>query len=178
MINNFRALDKAALEIIRSEYGLPYLIEGANLGGLSTLNFIIKADGKEFVLKKYQAEDINKIEKIEEIIFFLEEKNIPVIPPKKTIKGNYHLKFGNAIFVVYQKINGRILHEDSLAEKSLVNTAKLLQIVHGLDIHRTLSIKKNNLSLHEFLKNANECKKLILNLSSKFSRRRKGMDSG
>jgi Ser/Thr protein kinase RdoA (MazF antagonist) len=156
-------LDKGVLKIIRSGYGLPYLLEGANLGGLSTLNLIIKANGDEFVLKQYQEKNINKIEKLEKITFFLKKNNLPVVVPKKTLKGNYHLEVGNLFFVLYPKVNGHILYENSLTEKSLINTAKLLQRFHGLDEPCPLAAKKNILSLNKFLKNAQECKKLIFN---------------
>lgn len=156
-------MDKEVLEIIRYKYGLSYLLERDNLGGLSTLNLSIKANGEEFVLKQYQKKDINKIEEIEKITFFLKKNKLPIVIPKKTLKGNYHLEVDNLFFVLYPKVNGRILYENSLTERSLVNTANLLQNFHGLDIDCSLALKKNSLSLHEFLKNAQDCKKLILN---------------
>ncbi len=155
-------MDKEVLEIIRSGYGLPSLCEGDNLGGLSTINSIIKANGEKFVLKQYSEKNINKLEKIEVITFFLKQNNLPVAVPIKTIKGNYYLEIDNLIFVLYPKVNGRILYEDSLTKKSLVNTANLLQIFHGLKKNCPLTLIRNTLSLHEFLKNAQNCKKLIL----------------
>lgn len=151
-------MDKAILRIIRSSYGLPYLLEGANLGGLSTPNLIIKANSDEFVLKQYREEDIKKIKKI---TFFLKQNDFPVVSPKKTLEGNYHLEVGNSFFVLYPRVDGRILYEDSLTKKSLINTVKLLQIFHGLKVHCPLVFKKNILSFHEFLKNAQNCKSLI-----------------
>lgn len=83
--------------------------------------------------------------------------------PMKTLKGSYHLEFGSSFFVLYPKVNGHILYEDSLTEKSLINTANLLQIFHGLKKNCPLTLKKKTLCLHEFLKNAQDCKKLIFN---------------
>lgn len=156
-------MNKEVLDIIRIEYGLPYLLEGPRLGGLSTCNIIIKTTSKEFVLKKYKSEKIKKIEKIEEITFFLKKNNIPVVIPKQTIKGNYHLKVNDLVFVVYPKVNARILHKNSLTKKSLVNAAKLLQIFHKLAISCPLKLKQNILTLNDFLENAQGCKKIIFN---------------
>jgi Ser/Thr protein kinase RdoA (MazF antagonist) len=156
-------LEKEVLEIIRFEYGFPDLLEGDSLGGLSTRNLIIKANEKEFVLKQYLGKNINKVEEIEKITFFLKKANLPIIVPLKTLKGNYYLKAGDLILVLYPKVNGRILYENTLTKKSLVNTAKLLQRFHKWAVHCPLEFKKNILSLHEFLKNAQDCKNLIFN---------------
>jgi len=156
-------LDKEVVEKICSEYGLPSFYEKGNLGGLSTINSIIKVNRREFVLKQYSEKNINKMEKIERITFFLKGNNFPIAVPIRTNKGDYYVETHNLLFVLYPKINGRILYENSLTEKSLVNTAMLLQIFHTLGEKCSFSFEKNILSLHEFLQKAQDCKNIILN---------------
>lgn len=103
------------------------------LGGFSSQNDEFIADGEHFVLKRYRStreEDIKKIERITEFLFL---HQMPVLSSLETYECKRHFVIGDAIFALFPKTEGKILHEPSLTKSALLATGSFLARFHQLD---------------------------------------------
>lgn len=123
-------LSSALLNDIQTNYGFKSVQVGRDLGGLSASNYIIEADGELLVLKKYRSAAEDVAARIEAITTFLYRHGVPVAMPFRTRADNYHFAHNSALFAVYPKINGQVLHEPSLSPEALQSAATALAQFH------------------------------------------------
>lgn len=130
---------------ISRHYGFENVSLICEIGGLSALNCMIKADSQALVFKKYSSTDFKDIEKIENVSLFLHENGLPVALPIKTDEDLLHFKVDEQFFAVYPKIAGNILHEPSLSETALHSAALIAARFHELGACCLLNLEPLNL---------------------------------
>lgn len=118
---------------IQKLYGFKDIVWLGKLGGLSSINYEIRANKRSFVLKKYRSSRVKDILKIERVSNFLSENCLPVLPAILNKEKRAHFRFDDELFGIFPKTEGIVLHEPSFSEPTLALTASLLSKLHRLN---------------------------------------------
>lgn len=136
------------IDHIKYNYNFKTLKLGNRAGGLTALNYFAKADDKDIFIKQYSKDYLNKIITAAKISQLANDYHIPTPIILNNIYDQKFTEIKDKIFVIYPKIEGKILHGTQLSKKVLIETSKYLAKLHQLprlDIS-VLSIK--NLSIN------------------------------
>jgi len=121
-------------EHLLEKYNFSDIERVEKLRGLESLNYLIDTDRGAFVLKIKQGADqvLDKIKKIINLNGFLNLNHIRVPDVLKTKRGMPFCILGNLVLIVYEFIEGRILHQADFDEGSFDAVASLALRLHDL----------------------------------------------
>lgn len=102
------------------------------LGGLSSLNYKIKSDGRYFVLKCLGLKEVSKLEKVESMVSLLQEKGWPVPAFMPNHVSKICTMIEDYYFVLYPFVEGVILHEATLTQTALESAGEFLANFHQI----------------------------------------------
>jgi Ser/Thr protein kinase RdoA (MazF antagonist) len=146
------------------QFGLNKVRWGRNLGGLSSINYEVEADGKKYVLKQYRSINKEDILNIENAALFLHNNSIQVPVPIRNKDGALHFSSDNRWFCFYEKVPGRVLHEASFTKPALGYTALLLAKLNKLGQRCTIPLHHTTdriISSAQINKQADSMRKVI-----------------
>jgi Ser/Thr protein kinase RdoA (MazF antagonist) len=140
---NDHTIDLKLIKAIKQKYGFNTIEMQSPIGGLSALNYSILTDKGLFVLKQYRSTAVGSVHHIESITELLASHKVPVVIPLPINSLELHFSYKNHLFAVYPKIEGFVLHEQSLTKHPLSSVAHALSQFHsvgrqnGLDLQTT-----------------------------------------
>lgn len=133
---------------------------GENLGGLNSFNIELSTDKGDFIIKRFRFNDENKVAQIEAFLDEIESK-VPLALPLKNMHGKQHFINNKSIYCLLKKINGKILHQESLSKESLKSAGTLLANFHFASEAFTDTPFKKHTPLKKVISNSDELKRII-----------------
>lgn len=137
-------IDPKILELLADSYNLTSLNIQDTIGGLSALNLIVSSDSGPLVLKRYRPKEIEAVNRIEAVTELLAQNDIPVALPLKTPDGLKHFVYSDQYYALFPKIDGKVLHESTLNEKTLFNAGLMLAKIHHISDFKRLSLPETS----------------------------------
>jgi Ser/Thr protein kinase RdoA (MazF antagonist) len=118
------------LAAIESAYGLENLKIISKLGGLTSNNVCVSNENTRFVLKQLAAHSSQLLEKIIAVADMLHQSHIPVPKFMSTLDGQKNFYLDQHYYLLYEQLDGNILHEGNFKKKSLEEAAGMLAKIH------------------------------------------------